>query len=321
MKSPAQTRTRPGRDSPEIRRLCERSDRRGWAQLGTHLALLTATTMLVALTRGTFFVWPAMALHGVLLAFLFAPLHECIHRTAFRSRAMNATVAWIAGCVLCLPPKYFRAFHLSHHRFTQQRERDPELGTPKPVNLRAWAWQVSGVPYWRESVAALLRHAAGRVDETFIGTGAKRQVVLEARVLLMVYTGVVLVSWWASTVLAVVYWVVPVVLGQPVLRLFLMAEHTACPTVPDMLANSRTTHTHPLVLKLGWNMSYHAEHHWHPGLPFHALAKAHELLADFVVVQERGYHRFHGKLLRSYRLAAGHGQAVSVVTRGDDRTG
>jgi fatty acid desaturase len=36
-------------------------------------------------------------------------------------------VATTAGFILCLPPNYFRAFHLEHHRWTQVKDRDPEL--------------------------------------------------------------------------------------------------------------------------------------------------------------------------------------------------
>ncbi len=36
-------------------------------------------------------------------------------------------------------------------------------------------------------------------------------------------------------------------------------------------------------------MSYHAEHHAHPALPFHALPTAHVLLEDRIGVQASGY--------------------------------
>ncbi len=318
---PSAAPTRPTHDSAELRRLCERSDRRGCEQLLIHLAALAATTLLLSLSQHTALLVPAMALHGVVLVFLFAPLHECIHRTAFRSRFLNTVVAWVAGFVLCLPPKYFRAFHLTHHRFTQQRERDPELACPKPATRAAWLWQVTGGPYWHERISTLLRHALGRVDECFIGGASRRAIVAEARALLLLYAGVAVVSWWVPTTVALVFWVVPVLLGQPALRLFLMAEHTGCPLVPDMLANSRTTHTHPLVRRLAWNMSYHAEHHWHPGLPFHALAKAHAQLGAFIGVQEKGYYRFHRELLGAYRAArAERGGPAAPFAQQDDST-
>ena len=98
----------------------------------------------------TLWVAPAIVLHGAVLAFLFCPLHESIHRTAFASRWLNDLVAWICGALLMLPPGYFRLFHFAHHRFTQDPARDPELAVAAPSTLAAYLWRVSGLPYWRD---------------------------------------------------------------------------------------------------------------------------------------------------------------------------
>ena len=66
--------------------LMERSDTKGLARLAAHTGLLGCTGMLVFASTSTWWSVPAMLVHGVVLTFLFSPLHECIHRTAFRSR-------------------------------------------------------------------------------------------------------------------------------------------------------------------------------------------------------------------------------------------
>ena len=43
--------------------------------------------------------------------------------------------------------------------------------------------------------------------------------------------------------LLVALWLAPALLGQPFLRMVLLAEHTGCPLVPEMLRNARTTRT------------------------------------------------------------------------------
>jgi fatty acid desaturase len=96
------------------------------------------------------------------------------------------------------------------------------------------------------------------------------------------------------------YWVFPAILGQPFLRLFLLAEHTGCACVEDMRANTRTTHTNAAVLLLGWRMSYHAEHHRFPSAPFHALAKLHALVGHHTQVTARGYLALHRQWLRQF---------------------
>ncbi|HSA82243.1 MAG TPA: fatty acid desaturase [Geminicoccaceae bacterium] len=276
-------------DRRALLRLSARSDARGLVQLALHLAALLATGGAVALARGSLWLAPVMLLHGLVLVFLFAPLHETIHRTAFKSRRLNDAVAFVCGAVLILPPEYFRAFHFAHHRHTQDPERDPELITAKPVTVAGYLWQVSGLPYWGERITTTVRHARGRVDEPFVARHLRPRVVREARWLLGVYALLALGALLAGSAAPLLFWLVPGLLGQPFLRMYLLAEHTGCPLVPEMLRNSRTTRSIGLVRRLAWNMPYHAEHHAHPALPFHALPAAHALLKDRIAVQAPGY--------------------------------
>ena len=283
---------------PAFEPLKQRSNAKGLLQLGGHSAVLATTALMVSATRDTFWLVPALLLHGVALVFLFAALHESIHRTAFASRRLNNVVAWVCGALLVLPPHYFRAYHMAHHRFTQQPDRDPELAVPKPATLGAYLWYVSGLPYWAERLRTTLRHALGLVPEPFVFHHLRAKVVREARVLLTVYALLALVSIHLHSAAAIWYWVVPAVLGQPVLRLFLLAEHAGCPQVSDMLQNSRTTRSIWPLRQLAWNMPHHAEHHACPALPFHALPKAHALVAHAITIQAAGYLAVHRELLQ-----------------------
>ena len=289
-------------DKAALKRLSRRSDSRGLAQLAGHLAALGATGTLVAWAGATWWLAPAMLVHGVVLIFLFSPLHESVHRTAFENRALNDAVAWVCGAVMLLPPVYFRAFHFAHHRHTQDPAHDPELAMLRPDDLGRYLLRVTGLPYWRERVATLLRHAfTGRIAQPFITPRLVPAVVREARLLLLAYAGIAAVSIALQSGAALICWVAPVLLGQPALRLYLLAEHSGCPFVPDMLRNSRTTRSTWLVRRLAWNMPYHAEHHAYPALPFHALPAAHELLAERIAVQAPGYWAAHRDILAYIR--------------------
>jgi fatty acid desaturase len=289
-------------DKAALKTLSRRSDARGLVQLGTHLAALGATGAAVAWAGGTWWLAPALVVHGVVLSFLFAPLHESIHRTAFRSRALNDAVAWLFGAAILLPPAYFRAFHFAHHRYTQDPARDPELALLRPDDVGRYLLRVTGLPYWRERIGTILRHAfTGKVAQPFIAPRLKPAVVREARWLLLAYAGVAAASVALQSGAALTYWVVPALLGQPALRLYLLAEHTGCPFVSDMLRNSRTTRSNGLVRRLAWNMPYHAEHHAYPAVPFHALPAAHGLLAARIETQAPGYWAAHRDILRQIR--------------------
>jgi len=288
-------------DRETIRVWSRRSDRPALIHLTGHVTALLLTGAAIWLARGTLWLWPAMWLHGTVLIFLFTPLHECIHRTAFKTRVLNEAVAFVIGALILLPREYFRAFHFAHHRFTQDPLKDPELAAPKPANLRQWLWQVSGLPYWIAQTRGTVAHAFGKAPETFYKDERQRRAVtMEARVMLAVYALVLIISLSTGSTAALIYWVIPVLLGQPALRLYLMAEHGLCPLSPDMLENTRTTYTNAVVRALAWNMPYHAEHHAYPAVPFHRLAEVNRAIAAQLKSTSSGYIAVHREILRSF---------------------
>jgi fatty acid desaturase len=236
--------------------------------------------------------------HGVLLVFLFAPAHETIHKTAFDSQWLNASVAWVCGLILLLPPRYFRAFHMAHHRHTQIRGKDPELVTDKPSSVSRYVWQVSGIPYWYAQVVSIARSAVGKTDDLFVSRSKRSGIINEARLFAIIYLGCLIVSLVSASTVLVWFWLVPVILGQPFLRLFLLAEHTLCPYVPDMFDNTRTTITNSAMRFLCWNMSYHTEHHVHAGIPFHRLPAANRLLDQQLINKASGYFSVNCAILK-----------------------
>ncbi|MGH6931149.1 MAG: fatty acid desaturase [Dongiaceae bacterium] len=290
-------------DRARLAELNRQSDGRGLLRLAGHVAALLLTGCILSRALGTWWVAPATLLHGAVLVFLFAPLHESIHRTAFKSRALNDAVGWVCGALLLLPPEYFRFFHFAHHRHTQDPANDPELAAPKPANPGQWLVHVSGWLYWRARVWGTLMHAAGRITEPFLSAPrAAERVVREARQLLLLYLAIAAAALLFGTWWPLIYWVIPALAGQPLLRIYLLAEHGLCPLVPDMLANSRTTRSNAIVRFFVWNMPYHAEHHAYPSVPFHALPEVHRAIAGDIKVTAPGYIAVQRQLLRSFRV-------------------
>src|SRR5207302_4284466 len=108
-----------------IKTLFERSDRKGLQQLVIHVCLLGATGTGIYFSSG-WLVLPAMILHGMVVAALFAPFHEGVHYTPFKSRRLNEVVAWISGTAIIWNSTWYRCSHAHHHRYCQDAERDPE---------------------------------------------------------------------------------------------------------------------------------------------------------------------------------------------------
>lgn len=292
----------------DTRDLLRRSDRAGLGQFGLHVAVLAAAGWLVVSVPQP---WSTMAfgVYAVALVFLFAPLHECIHLTAFRQRWLNECCAHLCGFLLLLPPRYFRCFHLAHHRHTQIPGVDPELQPmAAPATLADYAWRLSGLPYWRERLATLYRHARGVVTETYVASAMRSVVVREARLYVAGYGIVLGLTLVGAGGTLLIYWWLPALCGMPALRAYLLAEHSGCEMSEDMHRNSRTLHTSWPVRLLAWNMPYHTAHHCQPAVPFHALPRLHARLHPAPLVQSRGYLQFHCEMiarLRRHGLPAG----------------
>jgi fatty acid desaturase len=268
--------------------LAKRSDGPGLRHLAAHGGAILACGGLIA--SGVPGWWWLLPVQGVLLVFLFTLEHEATHQTPFASRRLNEAVGHACGMVLVLPFLWFRHFHLAHHRWTNIPGRDPELEGGKPATAAAWALHVSGLPYWTAALRLMAALVGGRVQGDYVPEGARARVVAEARAMAAAYAALGATLIWSPLLLWV--WVVPVLIGQPVLRLYLLAEHGDCPHVADMFLNTRTTFTNRVVRFLAWNMPYHAEHHVAPAVPFHRLPALHALMRDRLGVTADGYAAF-----------------------------
>jgi fatty acid desaturase len=268
--------------------MTERRDGPGLWHLAGQLGAIVAVGALIAVgVPGWGLLVPVQ---GVLIIFLFALEHEATHRTPFRSLWLNDWAGRVAGFLLVLPFDWFRSFHMAHHRWTNLPGKDPELEGGKPETLRAWVWHVSGLPYWGAALRLMARLVAGRAEDSFLAPGARARVVAEARLMALGYGLAALSLIWTPVLLWV--WLVPVVLGQPVLRLYLLAEHGDCPQVANMFQNTRTTFTTRAVRWLAWNMPFHVEHHVWPTVPFHRLPEVHGLMLEELQVTAEGYVAF-----------------------------
>lgn len=273
--------------------------RRNWPallRLALNLCLIALCTWVIA--TGQPFWGVALVVQAVLLTFLFTLEHECTHKTPFATPVLNEWVGIACGYVLVLPFERFRAFHLAHHRHTGNAEEDPELAHPKPDTPARFLWHVSGAPYWGGQIKTLLQSATGRDKAAFLSTRTRPRVTREAQEMIGTYAAIALFTWLFSPVLLWV-WVLPVLIGQPLLRLYLLAEHGQCPMVPNLLVNTRTVFSNPAMRFLTWNMPYHAEHHMLPNVPFHHLPKAHGLLKSHLGCTEKTYVGFTSKYLKN----------------------
>src|SRR5262247_1628076 len=81
----------------DLRALMVRSNGPALGRALWHGGVLVITGTLLWSSRATLWVVPLLLVHGYVLAFLFCAFHETAHRTAFRSRWLNALVGSVAG--------------------------------------------------------------------------------------------------------------------------------------------------------------------------------------------------------------------------------
>jgi fatty acid desaturase len=283
----------------ELGALNVRSNRLGWVQLAGHLSVMGVSGYLWATYVDRWLLaLPALVVYGFSLAAMFAPMHECVHRTAFAKGRLNDGVAWFAGLLSLYNSTFYRRYHKWHHRYTQIPDKDPELKDLQLSNLWEYGLEVSGLLWWWGKLRGHFRVAFGQLDDCpFVPETGRDEVMRSTRLQLLVYAGAIALSIAAHQPWFLLYWLLPLAVGQPILRLILLAEHTGCTNDDNPLTNTRTTLTMWPVRFLMWNMPFHAEHHLYTSIPFHALPAAHQKLRPHFAQVESGYLNFNRNLI------------------------
>lgn len=274
-----------------LRELYARSDGLGAWRTVVHGGLLLGGALVIQEARGRWWLPAALLLQGLFVVSLFAVMHEGVHYSAFRTRRLNELIGWLAGLGILFNATYYRQFHFAHHRYAQDPARDPELLTAPPPRSRAeYWWRATALPYWKARVENLATLSRGHFDGLdFVPPAVRREIVRSVRTTLLVLAALAVGSLAVRTDALLWYWLLPLALGLPFLRLYLLSEHTGCSDDDDGLTNTRTTVSVWPVRFLMWNLPYHAEHHLYPSIPFHRLPATHRWLRRHLGVVAPGY--------------------------------
>jgi len=283
----------------ELKQLMQRSDKPAFLRLILWVSLVCCTGVLVYLSLGSWWLLPAMFMHGVVLVHHFSLQHECCHYTAFKTRWLNDLVGNICGLVIMLPHQFFRYEHCDHHTYTQIKGKDTEL-IELPQSVKGYLLYLSSLPYWQAKLSELWRHANGRLtsaEKKFVPREEMKTVVREARLMLFFYGSLFALSLYFQSTALIWFWLLPVVLGEPIMRAIRMTEHVGRPTVSDMKTNTRSNRVSAPMRFLCWNVNYHAEHDYASSVPFHALPKLSKRLSGYIHTEPGGYIGAHKDIL------------------------
>jgi fatty acid desaturase len=135
---------------------------------------------------------------------------------------------------------------------------------------------------------------------SYLSDTARLEVMRSTWGQLAVYGGAIALSLIFGKPWFLLYWVLPLAVGQPILRMILLAEHTGCTEDNNPLTNTRTTLTIWPIRLLMWNMPFHGEHHLYQSIPFYQLPKAHQLLSKHLTRVDAGYLRVNQAIIASF---------------------
>lgn len=263
----------------ELRELNQRSDARGWMQLGSHLGAIAVTAFLHAQAMGTAWVLITGFALGVLINFLYAAQHELSHATVFATRKLNEFWGRIIGFTMIFPRDFDQIMHFAHHQWTQDWERDGEL-VREPYTLTTYLLWLSGITYWRNRVVGVIRRARGIIVEPYIRKDEEAKVIRESQIHVALYAAIILISLAAGSWAWLTFWILPMVLTKPVHQLQNTIEHLGLSHENDILNNTRSTRANAFIRWLCWQMPYHTAHHTFPSVPFWKLKDLNAKIED-----------------------------------------
>lgn len=290
----------------------------GLAFVGSWLALLAGTTWLLNAAWGTWWLLPALILHGSILSFAYAASHEGAHGTAFKTRWLNEAVFYLTSFVFGEEPMYRRYSHGRHHVATWYPGYDSQMPYGNPMTRRAWLRESLALLGPVGGITTMLRHATRglKADELdFVPAARVNQLIWGARSFLLGYLGIIAASAYLQTWFPIVAFFGGRLAGGWAPQLFINSQHMCMSeAVPDHRYCTRSLACPLPVRLLYWNMNYHIEHHLYPGVPFHALPSINRLIKDELPVPIRGAVRANLEILRVIARQRSEPTHVSMPT-------
>lgn len=284
-----------------------RSDWQAWR-------LVLGTWLFIAVIFATVAAWPnpltivvaVILLAGRQLA-LSVLMHDCGHRTLFRSARLNDIVGqWLCALpVMNDQPSYARG-HLEHHRKAGSRD-DPDLAN----------YQAYPVP-WESFRRKMIRDLTGQTGFkllSYIVRGASGVISNEKRESALPFLQQLLVQLVLFLILAAcgiawtfLLWVVAyMTVFMFIIRVRQIAEHAAVPDLfdPDARLNTRTVDApwwqRAVFAPCGVN--FHLEHHFMASVPCYKLKALRQHLRRRHALDQIPEFRGYGQLLRHVVIA------------------
>jgi fatty acid desaturase len=272
-------------DRKSLKGLMRRSNAVPLRRLALCLIALGFLGYLYVNAIGSRWFLPALFLFGSTLSLtVYSLSHECSHGTVFRNRWLNETVFWVTSLLFGQEVLYRRYSHAAHHTHTMFVGYDAQLPFPQPARLKTYLLWYTGILYHTQFLRILFLHSLGRFSgttRTFTPAEELPRMVRNTRLFVLIYGGAAAVSWYFSTGILFWIWLLPKLVGDPVMLAYAGSQHFEKEeNTTDLRRSTRSLRPNRLIDLFYWNMSFHIEHHLYPTVPFFALPRLNARLRD-----------------------------------------
>ena len=286
----------------EVAYFTSKSDLRAGAMVLGNWLLIAAIFALLAAYPNPLTIAVAVVLFAGRQLGLSVLMHDCGHRTFFRTTWLNEVIGqWLCAMpVMNDQPSYAKG-HLYHHRQAGTRE-DPDLPNYQ-------AYPVSRKSFQRKVVRDLTGQTGFKLL-SFVFRGASGVLSSERREKSwsFVFQLMIQASMFAVLYFLGIGWTYLVWLGaymtvfMLIVRIRQVAEHAAVPDLfdPDVRMNTRTIDA-PWWQKMifaPFGVNYHMEHHFMASVPCYRLRKLREHLRRKGALDDVPVFLCYGQLLR-----------------------
>jgi len=269
----------------------------------TFAALLIAGGWLaIAFAQSWLVTALAMAVNGLMYAHLIELQHECLHGHAFDSPSLNRLFGVVCGIFMLSSHSHYRYDHLRHHA---------HLGTPRNKEHFDYRFQnLDSVLGFARSVFDLSRFKrVARLTSLALAwrplpgiekASYDRDIKQEYLLNFVILSTSVIVSLQSGSALILLAWWLPVLLvSEGAHFLIEMPEHFGLNTQTDanVLTNTRTVRTSPLVSWFVNGNDIHTAHHYHQGVPMCNVSRLNRLIEPKLTVVEPSYKEFFRAVL------------------------
>ncbi len=294
------------------------SDLQGFLGFAVTWIVIIGCFILVAYWPNPFSILIALTILGGRQLALGILLHDCSHRSWFKTSGFNEFFGhWFAGIPVLVPLLFYRDYHFIHHTKTGTNE-DPDVGNIKsyPVSKASMRRKMMrdfvGLTGIKNMIALLLYVNTGRPGNA-VSMGAHKKKITGRQMLkisvknyshLFLFHGlcIAIFTYLGHPALYFLWWAAFIFTYPFIMRVRQIAEHGAMPILSstDVRDNTRTT------LPAWWEriffaphrVNYHCEHHYIPTVPGYNLPKMHALM------RARGFYQSkEAALAYGYRAA------------------